>query len=366
MTMPTFLRAFGPGGRAALFGLLAAVAAVLATFAAPAPAGAADPAPTPCAGTLYTDPAGDQIQDPAGFGDSSFPTVEKGQDNTDIKSVFLNYAPGADGKQVLTANLQIANLTKDIPDVASGGIYYYLSYNLGDVPSFVSARLTSSGVTYNYGHLATLPPDPAPIGLFTAYTVDGQTTGSFTEGPNGVVSIVVPEAAGGKAGESLGAVVATVDLVQVDDEKGWQSHADQAPDDSDTAKDVTVTACPATGGDTLPPVVTEVVSAVETTPAPSLTTLPFKAASVLGSAKKARKKGLAFKATAGSVISGLVLQLKSHGKTFGTLKVASLKQGTSTLRMKARRLKAGSYRLVASGTVDGQALTATQAVRVRR
>jgi hypothetical protein len=351
---------------------LLTITALVAAVAVAPPAQAADPAPAPCADTLYTDPVGDQLQDPVGFGEPDFPTVEKGQDNTDIKSVFLNYATDADGKQVLTANLKIANLTKEIPDVASGGIYYYLSYNLGDVPSFVSARLTSSGITYNYGHLATIPPDPAPIGLFTAYTVDGQTTGSFVEGADGVVSIVVPEAAGGKAGESLGAAVATVDLVQIDDEKGYQSHADSAPDDSDTAKDVTVTACPATGGTTVTSPVTEVVTAtVETTTttapaAATLTTLPFKAASVLGSAKKAAKKGLAFKVTTTSAISGLVLQLKSRGKTVAKLKVASLKQGTSTLRMKARKLKAGSYKLVASGTVDGQALTTSQAVKVRK
>ncbi len=126
------------------------------------------------------------------------------------------------------------------------------------------------------------------------------------------------------------------------------------------------------GGSTPPPT---------TNPSPgsgsALTTLPFKAASTVGSAKKAKKKrSLSFKATADQDISTLVVQLLTgkpgaKQKVVGTYKVAAFAKGTRSIKLKlsksvAKKLKKGKYTLASRGTVNGQNLQATQAVTVKK
>jgi len=95
--------------------------------------------------------------------------------------------------------------------------------------------------------------------------------------------------------------------------------------------------------------------------------LPFKAAKSIGSARKARKsKRLAFRVSAGEAISGLTVQLRKGSKVLGTARLASLPKGSRTLKLRVKRLKAGSYTLVATGSVGGAQQTATQKVRVKK
>ena len=126
------------------------------------------------------------------------------------------------------------------------------------------------------------------------------------------------------------------------------------------------------GGSTPPPATTPPASG-----SPALTTLPFKAASTVGSAKKAKKKrALSFKATAERDISGLVVQLlsgKAGGKqkVLGTFKAGTFAAGSRTIKLKlsksvAKKLKKGKYTLASRGSVDGQSLQATQAVTVKK
>lgn len=131
----------------------------------------------------------------------------------------------------------------------------------------------------------------------------------------------------------------------------------------------TTTPPPSGGGTTPPP------SGGGTTPPPppssSAMTLPFKAPSTLGSAKKAKKaKSLTFKATAGEPITNLTLTLfqkvGGKNKVFGTLKVKALKKGSTKLKMKVKGLKAGLYSLQALGTVNGQSAGAVQNVKIKK
>src|SRR3954469_4068023 len=110
--------------RAARMAALALVAGCLATFAALtgfASAEDAKPVPTSCAGMNFTDPAGDQqlsvtVTTPPGPLQSGHKTPE----NTDITGGFFRYAPDASGKNVLTANIQVANLDNAIDQGSSG------------------------------------------------------------------------------------------------------------------------------------------------------------------------------------------------------------------------------------------------------
>lgn len=349
----------------------------------------ADPKPAPCAGLLYTDPAGDTNDDPSGNG---APTGPVG-DQADITGVFLNHAPGAGGKSVLTANLQINNLTETIPSDAGGGLYYYFTYTLADdVQHYVDARHTSSGWSYYFGHIEI-------IGFIGAYTNDGQTTGSQVLGKDGVVSVVVPDAVGGTLGTTLKATGASVDILYAgDDASGWQSHADSAPDKSSDAKDVVVTACPAgstpaPGGGGTTPTPTPTPTSTPTpsgsggggsappssggggTPpssggnagnAPATKPLPFKVTKVLGTSKK----GLKLKVKAGQAISDLLVQIRKaggKGPVVATIKAPSLKKGTSTLKLKkSKKIKKGSYSVLATGSVDGKPLSTTQSFKVKK
>src|SRR3954452_18087335 len=93
--------------------LAAAAAALLATpaWAAPVPG---------CAGTAFTDAAGDAT-------DTTIPVPgvpEKAQPNLDIVDGFF-----LDDGGTVTANIQVANLTQDVPGTATGVDWYMVWTN---------------------------------------------------------------------------------------------------------------------------------------------------------------------------------------------------------------------------------------------
>jgi hypothetical protein len=365
MTKPHFLR------RLAAAGVLGTAAIAVA---AGAPAGAADAAkPTPCNGVFAVDPAGDAEYDANGTPPGG---ATPGQPNMDITSFFLNHKAGADGKPVLTANIVLKNLDMTQPEGqgfgTTGGLYYYAYWTYNDEVRFVKAYPDGDQLVYGFG---TVDPDSG------VYTTDGETKGAAFMGPDGIVQIDIPEEAGGKVGEKLGGLLATTETIEgQDDFFGINHHADWTPtadgDDasisSPNGKDYTVEACPPetggtpTGGGT---------GGGTTAPAPAApsgpTTLPLKSASTLGSAKKAKKKkSLRFKVTAGEAITNLRIALKDRaGKkpAFAQASIASLKKGTSYVKLKVtRKLKAGKYRLDATGFVNGQGSSVSQKVTVKK
>ena len=338
-----------------------------------APAGAIDTTkPAPCNGIHVVDAAGDGEYDSSGTfpGSPVFPGAAPAPDNLEVLNLFFNYRPGSDGKKELTANITIKNMSAETHDGpgGSGGNWYYVHYTYGGVSQYVRAANQDGEFTYAYGNVSEEG----------VYTKEGDTTGAVFDGPEGVVQIVVPEALGGKPGETLTGAFAAADTIEgQDDFFGLNHHADLAPDESDPTapdgKDYTVKECPpASGGGTT--TTTPTTTAGPPPPAPNQpagpTTLPFKASSTLGTARKAKKgKTLRLKVTAGKPISGLRVAVKKFGgksPAWAQATVANLKQGTSTIKVKVKKsLKKGKYTLQAQGVVDGQASSVTQTVRVK-
>ena len=354
-------------------GLLGAAGIAVGT----APAGAADPAPTPCNGIFQADPKGDGVYNPVGSADFLGTQDEQAPPQLDVTNVFLNYKAGADGKKALTVNIQLDNLTKETMTGpgGSGGNWYYSYFRFDERTRYVrAANQSGDEITYAYGYVMDSDDGDPESGV---YVEEGDTTGTFTEGPGGVVSIVIPEAIGGKPGATLEALAGTAETIEGrDDFAGFNHQTDTAPDEYSVSKPegptYKVVECPADGGTTTTPTTTTAPSDGPPPPTPQSgapATLPFKAASTLGSARKAKKtKSLKFKVTAAKAISSLRLALKpKRGPAVGTASIASLKQGTSTIKLKTtKKLKKGTYTLSAVGTVDGHVAGTAQKVKVKK
>lgn len=330
--------------------LLATLAAALVWSGRAAAVDATKPAP--CAGVLIPDVAGDAAFDPSGLGLFADPATP----NADIRGLFFNYRPGATGAPVLTANIQIANLSKELPSFidSTGGLYYYVFFTVGDRVNFVKAvNADGESIQFQYGALEDVG------GGFLVYNTEGDTNGRFFEGPDGVVQLDVPAELGGRPGTVLHATKATVDTITgFDDFFGLNSHADtapQAPEDKDVSDptvgvDYTVAACPA-------PRAARRVSG----------TLPVHVPSVLGSARRANRTGkLTFRVTADRPVSRLKAKLRSGRRVVATGSLSRV-NGAGKLRLKAtRKLKSGSYTLSLTGTADGRAQSAVERVRLKR
>jgi hypothetical protein len=308
-------------------GALAAAAVALAA----APAVAQDPVKpvVGCAGEAFTDPRGDEVADPLGLGFGGGPAP-----NLDVTGGFFR----TDG-DVVTANIRIADLSTGAPGFAEG-VGWFMFYIAGGALRFVAAE-TGRGeeVTYAYGTL------DRSNGLFTN---DGATTGRLFGGPDGIVQIEVPPAAGATPGATLGMPYAEADVRTF----LVISPADQAPDDLRGAN-YTVGACSESGGQALPPAV-----------------LPVRAPAVLGSAKQAnRTRRLAFRVRSSARVTSVrfVLRPRSgRGRALATGRLRRL-NGAATLRMRVLRpLRRGTYALKAVGTVAGARATYARQVIVRR
>ena len=346
------------------------------------PAGAA--APTPCNGIFLTDAPDDGVFNPGGQADLVGATDGPAPENLEVLNTYVNSTGGQ-----VTMNITLKNLTRDVPQGISstGGNWYYGYFVYQDRVRFVRAANTGSGdITYAYGYVTSGDYGGDDIGGI--YQTEGDTTGTFTEGPNGVVSIVIPPAIGGKNGETLGSLGGSAETIEGEDDFfGINHQADTAPDDysitspAEDGKSLTVTECPASGGGAAPTPDPGTGGGTPTpppssgggsTPPPAAApaSLPLKAASTLGSAKKAKKKkSLIFKVKAGKPITKLKLALRpaKGGAPVGKATIKSLKQGSSKIKLKVtKKLKAGKYVLVANGVVDGRTLGSTQSVKVKK
>jgi hypothetical protein len=188
-------------------------------------------APAPCNGKfLIADKAGDQQYQQQGNQVFAAPA------NADVIGVFFRVD---DGK--VTANLAISDLTKTLPPDFEA-IRYRAYATVGDQIRYFQALLTADGVKYSYGH----QPDGAP-----SYSEDGETTGTFFEGKNGVVQIVLPADAGGKPGTKLNATSGSIGLLKNGDAPAEAQlppvyyGVDTAPDGAADGPSTTPVACDA-------------------------------------------------------------------------------------------------------------------------
>jgi hypothetical protein len=217
-------------GRRRLAGAAIAATAALAAWAPTAPAedAPAPVAPTPCDENVISDVAGDSYywQTPVAF--NTEPDRQPGTPNLDIRKVFFTYAPGADGKKQLRANLVIEKLDKTVPDVAyASTVNYQVTWETADGRLY-NARAKQDGTDWSYDLEIFEPVDPLPLRL----NGTEETTGKAIEGPNGVVSIDIPAEA--VPGLAVGMPFEGVSgSTFVSDQTEFTASSDSAPDEGD-------------------------------------------------------------------------------------------------------------------------------------
>jgi methionine-rich copper-binding protein CopC len=290
-----------------------------------------DTKPTPtCAGVDFTDPAGDAAIDPVGIGLGAIPAP----DNMDITGGFFKYDADASGTASLTANIEVANLTKDVPAGATGSRWYFF-WTSGSQVYFVTAGVDATGAeTYTYGHQAQI------------LQTDGTTTGKLFPGEKGILQIKVPQGATGAGdGKKLLSPYASsraeFNLVAV----AYIPTADDAPD-SQAGKAYTVAQCGGT--------------------ATASSALPITLLTSSAKASKAKKgKSLSFKLTSTDQVTDIKGTLKKGKTSYGSGKLAIL-AGNGTLKVKLKKaLKKGTYKLNLTGTTSDGPGKATFSVKVR-
>jgi hypothetical protein len=199
-------------GRRGLFAgavLIAALAAV--------PSGTAfadDPPPLVCQGGLFTDPSGDAVDSSAHvvtFGGAAAPANSlgtlPGQDNEDITGATISSTDG-----VATVSIAFKNMAKTLPKDATGLAWYFgYAINGGSSHVWVGAETNGTDYTFSQGTITV-------TGGNTLYNTAGPASGTVTEGPNGKISIELPNVSGGdeisstwaEADQELGATVPSV------------------------------------------------------------------------------------------------------------------------------------------------------------
>ena len=315
--------------------LLLVVLALCAGVALGGPASAADPAPTfsGCGKFVKDSPsdATDTVADPA-------------PKEVEIENAFVNAAGTP------TINYTIADLTGTVPPPATSITYSTVYAFKADTTSFVRAHIDfSGGVVFEYGHTE-------PLGTSTRYAYDGPTDGKLFLGQHGVVQIVVPPDAGGKAGTTLKAIEAQTQLGRTTFVPGAVS---QSPSrglsfQDDTAGIGTVTLGACAPGTTAGPTGTTAPPSTPNTAPSSQTAGPLPVTLVSKTVKPAKaKKSVAIKLKASEPLTDLGVRISRGTKAFGTGKAAQL-SGAGTIKVKVPKgLKKGAYALDVAGT-DGQ------------
>lgn len=223
--------------------ILLALSLVAALVVPVALAPAQDAKPTPCNGILLKDAAGDQDVAPIGGGGAGLPHSSVGPDNIDLRSLFFNYAPNAEGKPVLTANIGITNLTSEVPAEAhEGEVRYLVDFDtLGDVSS-LTAILSADGWRFT----ANIPTIVGVLAVENLVDIKGKVF----EGKDGIIQMEMPDSAGVKPGTAMSGVISRVSL----GDNTVIFVSDQTPDGGvEAAVDYTVKECPAPGSTPTPP-----------------------------------------------------------------------------------------------------------------
>jgi hypothetical protein len=321
------------------------------------------PQPTSCAGVTVNDPGGDAHATTGGGG------VGPGQDNLDLLRTFLRYAPDANGKNVLTVNMEVTNLDVKLPTGAQS-IAWNFNFTHNGETKYVEARVGSDGVPlFTYG----LRGSPS--------TKEGDTTGKLFLGAKGIVQVVVPVGALAMEGKTITETYTTAGYVQ-----GAGVTAtifqDRGPDGTAFGKNYKVTPCAEAGATT--PVSGDGSAGTTpqqpggstpgTTPPPSgPATLDLKVTAPKLSARKLKKaRRFSVRLQAGEKVTGLTAKLRKGSRSVGSGRLASVGPGAGKLTIKltrkvAKKLKKGTYRLTLRGTkADGRTASGAVAVRVGR
>lgn len=215
-------------------------AAIAASLFAAAPALAQTGKPVPSCGLTVDDPLGDNT--------SLVPTqVRPRPAALDIERTFFDHTDDS-----TTINIQVANLTLDIPLTTTGMVWTTEWTGEDGVTRFVRAVLDITGnVAYEHG--ARVPPTETPVGgVLPRYEYRGGTTGRMFLGQSGVVQIDIPATLGGAAGSVLSGISTgasesrqAVPNAVTTPTRGLSFPADRAPNGTATSK-WTVAACAAT------------------------------------------------------------------------------------------------------------------------
>jgi hypothetical protein len=314
-----------------------ALAALAAVWLAATCADAQQPKPTPgCVGTALTDPVGDAV----GFLGNSTP-------NLDVANGFFLY-DARKGDSAVTANITVADLTLDWTATATGLVWVF-GFDVGDAHKFVRVLVDFSGGPYfEYGSYLEPGSSGNPLPS-NRYAYEGETQGSLTLGPNGVISMVVPPATAAKPGVKLERpYVITAESKQLipgsikAPTRGEAIPADNAPDGAPTdgGRSYTVAPCP--------------VKAVR----PRLTVVSLR----LHHAGRGAR--MAIKLRSSVPLTKLAATLRGHGAVYGRGSLPRL-EGTATLKLRlARALSKGRYTLAVSGSdATGAVIRASARVR---
>lgn len=352
---------------AALTILIAAL--VAATISAPAQQGAK---PAPECGVQITDKKGDHN---ATAGDADAEDF-----NLDIITGWFAY-DASKGDKAVTANLLINDLSKRVPSGATG-IVWNVVFVIGDQTRFVRTLVDFSGTYYEYGTYHPVS-DTNPIARFQ---YEGTTEGQMVEGPNGVLTVVVPKETGAVPGADLKTPFATgsaskqaIPGAVPSPSRGLSTNIDTAPDNGAPGvggKLWKVAPCPKDGG--IPAGSSAPPSGVPTAPPssdpqPQPAPAPAPGSQEQGSGplpvsvltKKARtlKKGktLVVKLDASEPVTKLAAQLRKGSKVLATGKLAKL-SGKGKLKLKLKgKLGKGKYVLDLAGSDARGAHRTTQA-----
>jgi hypothetical protein len=230
------------------------------------------------------------------------------------------------------------------PGAAGPQTRWYIGWTLGDAVKFV--RAASDG-TFVHGTLDG-----------TSYSTEGDTSGKFHPGADGVIEVVIP---GGSAPKGKKLEAPYVEVKNAIAHPAGAAFApgadpDRAPD-ADGGKAYTVAACDA--GTPPPP-----------TPAPATSEQEVQHGALVVAApaqvKVPKKRSLALKLTSSGKVTDLEARL-SKGKTqLGTGKLATLdKKGTLKLKL-GKKARKGSYSLLLIGTnPDGKRADKTVALKLK-
>jgi hypothetical protein len=304
------------------------LAAALVAFAVPT-APAADK-PAPCPGQkVVSDPTGDAFIGLAGLVTTPVPA----DPSVDLTKFWFYRDP----EGTTTANVSVANLTPGAP-LPSNGLIYRFFYSAKNVDHFLEVDIAGDGTaTYVYGHIDT------------TLTVDGDTTGSLTPGPDGVVSIRIPTSAGGAEGIKFSGayVISAYDLVAV------IAATDFAPDGGSTSPT-------AWDGATCGGAVGGAATTGDLQIAVKPTSVKARAAK-----RGAKAKRTTFTLTSTEQLTDVVAKLKKGKKVLGTAKLKTL-AGSAKISFKLKSLKKGKYTLAFTAKrADGTSGTLTVKVTAR-
>lgn len=291
-------------------------------------------------------------------GDAGDPVATPGPAEVEIEAAWVDA-----GGPKPSVNIQIADLTGSVPPPATS-ITYDATYSFGTgTTNFVRAFVDFAGmVVYEYGHTE-------PLGPSTRYAYDGDIEGELFTGPHGVVRMVLPADAGGKAGSVLKGIVAETQLgrttvvpgaVNQSPSRGLSFQTDDASIGSVTIGDCA--AAPSGGGsDSTPTPAAPPASGGSSQAAPAPVTLVTK------KIKRAkRKKAVKVKLRTAEPLTKVAVRLSKGKKVYGTGKLARLTK-TGTVRFKLKRtIKKGTYAFDVAGTDgDGRRRIASLKLKVR-